>query len=402
MSGTLALTALLLSGCGTEDMETGQTAFGVVNDSPVTGLSYRSGNISGETDSLGRFSYYPGSAYTFSLGALTLANVSASDMGETVTPGTMAASYPVADRKQAMLGLTRFFLTADFDRNPDNGIRLFPDLANRAGAWGNIPPAFVLDLTSSDAQTVLQGIQSANGSPTLNWVSEADAISHLNKSMACTYSGLYYGTLTNGDRIATVLNSNSSLTTYLYNLASNEIHVFEDVFLFSDLQADTVSNRKELNGTGTSTLKLRYSADIRNPDAISAAVDYGNGYSATDKLLGRVGWADARRRFAGSVRTSGYPYGRDYVFIVETYGSSNQTVSGTIFNMQSGSAANMQGNLVLGNLKAVASLNGRDIEISGTTSGGSYSQTWNATIVEKVNGVESQKTFSVPGCSPVL
>lgn len=402
LSGALAVAALSLAGCGTEEMETGQTEYGVVHDSPIQGLSYRSGSISGETDSQGRFSYHPGSAYTFSLGALTLATISANDMRATVTPGTMVASYPVAQRKQAMIGLTRFFLTADYGGNPDDGIYLFPSLAAKAGLWGSVPSNFVLDFGSPGAATVLAGIREAYGNLTLDWESETTAVTHLNKSMACAYSGLYYGLLPNGERVATVMASDGVMTSYLYTPAQGKIHEYTDTFVFANLEANTELNRKELTDTEGSTVKLRYSHDIRSADQVGIAVNYGGGYPALDRPIGRIGWADAKRRFAGGVRTASFSYGRDYVFIVETYGSQS-IVSGTIISLQTGNAANMVGGITLGNLKATAALDGRDIELSGQITGADYSQNWAATITETISGnpVATPKSVAVKGCSPV-
>ncbi len=64
----------ILTGCIEEDSDSNSESenVGVFIDSPVKGLAYTSGDLSGFTDEAGRFNYEPGKSVQFSLGAVLL------------------------------------------------------------------------------------------------------------------------------------------------------------------------------------------------------------------------------------------------------------------------------------------------------------------------------------------
>ncbi len=394
----------LLSGCGEEYKSDTSIQTGVFRDSPVQGLWYEGQGSRGYTDSQGRFSYIPGNSYSFGIGKLVLGTAQPLSSSETVTPGRLALSFPTGQRKDAMIGLTRLLMTADYDRNPANGIRIFTPLDIFAQAWGNIPAEFVLDLANhADAQTVLAGIRAAYENPTLTYVTEAQAASHLNTSMSCAYSGAFYGVLADGSRTALVLDASRKITLIQYMPETGALHHYEavDPFLFSALEADINSNRVEIEDAEQSDTWLRYSHDLSYPDYVGISASQGGpgNFPAKDKAFSRFsGWADATRRYAGMVRSTPGPLGRDYVFVVETYGKD--IVSGKIVNMQSGESADIRGKLSKTLLTATAYIGSREIEIKGTIGNGTLSA-WNASLTEKIDGISPfTKDFSISGCKP--
>ncbi len=68
------ISASLLTACIDEesDSDSGSDNIGVFIDSPVKGLAYASGSVSGFTDDAGRFNYESGESVQFSMGAITL------------------------------------------------------------------------------------------------------------------------------------------------------------------------------------------------------------------------------------------------------------------------------------------------------------------------------------------
>lgn len=399
---------LLVTGCDEEALDTERAQVGVVADAPVRGLRYEGGGLQGETDASGRFSYIPGRTYTFSLGRLELGSVGISQGNATVTPGSLVAAFPVSQRKQAMLGLTRFLMTADFDANPENGIYLFSSLHNEAQAWAGIPASFMLDLESADAQAMLEGIRRANVNPALTYVTELKATQHLQKTMACSYSGAFYGVLPSGDHMAFVQEANGKLTARQYSPGSALVHSYASAsnFSFAALSADTAQNRVVLQDEGGDEVWLQYSHDIRYPDYVGVGVKVGamGSFPTLDRPLSRLaGQADATRRFAGVVRSSPYALGRDYVFVVETHGQRSN-VSGRILSLQTGTFAELNGSLSKEGLKVEAELEGRKITLSGkitsTGASGSITRKWSGELLEEVNGLSFPEEFAVEGCFP--
>jgi hypothetical protein len=390
--------ATFLVGCGEENMSEGRSQLGRVVDAPVAGLKLSAGSMSDMTDENGLFYYAPGTNYTFSVGRLVLGHASSFDSNATITPGTLAASFPVAQRKQAMLGLTRFFMTIDNDANPNNGIRILSSMHDVAQGWTGIPSDFMLNLGSTDAARMLSDIRSVNNNASLNWATTAQATAHLESSMACAYAGTFFGTMPNGDRVAVVVNRSGNIEARQYSPETNQLYKYNSTYSFSNLEADTALNQVTIQDVDSSGAWLRYSQDIRYPDYIGAAVRKGVGSSfpEKDRPLGRIGGiGEARLSFVGHIQTP-YPFGRDYAFIVNTYDQSR--ARGYIVNLQSGSIAELIGGISLGKLRVTTTLDGRAIELSGAIVGG-VNLSWSAKLDEKFNDVnQAVGPISAEGC----
>lgn len=413
---TSAAMSVLLMGCGNEDLALSQPQEGRFVDAPVSGLRYSAEGKYNFTETNGRFYYNPGYDYSFSIGKLVLGQVTLFHPNATVTPGSLAAPFPPNSRKDVMIGITRLLMTADLDVNPDNGIRIISSLDTEGGSWGDIPVSFVLDLAGNDAQRVLAGIRRTNAQPALTWVTEAKAKEHLAKSMLCAYSGAFYGELTNGDRVAMVLDGSGRVTTWQYTPESEDsgkLNRFSSQFSFSSLEADTTLNRVEIYDDASKAAEedpdnpvtvsdsdkswLRYSHDIRYPDYVGVSFKHGlSSFPAEDKPLERYGRAsDTQRVFAGLVQTS-FPFGRNYLYVVNIV--SQNTARGYLLNMMTGTSAELSGNVILGRINVSTVLEGRKISLSGSLGGGT-TPTWSASFHETFNAVvQTTGVVSVSGC----
>jgi len=90
---------------------------GVFIDSPVAGLSYTSGGLSGKTDSHGRFQYQPEESIAFAYGSINFGSAAAQPI---LTPQELSTD------QNTIVNQLRLLQTLDVDGDPSNGI-LLPD-----------------------------------------------------------------------------------------------------------------------------------------------------------------------------------------------------------------------------------------------------------------------------------
>ncbi|MFP4475265.1 MAG: hypothetical protein ACLFOY_06870 [Desulfatibacillaceae bacterium] len=119
---------VLFAGCGGEEEEPAPnaasgrtpTSSGVFVDSPVTGLGYESGGISGTTDHSGKFRYVKSGDVSFTLGDMLLGQVPGAPLvaPHDLIPGAVDERHPWATN------LCRLLQSLDKDRNPENGITI--------------------------------------------------------------------------------------------------------------------------------------------------------------------------------------------------------------------------------------------------------------------------------------
>jgi len=100
---------------------------GVFIDSPVTGLRYETETHNGVTDENGKFDYEEGETVTFYVGDIKLGSAPAA---EDISPIDIA-SNPQADLNTLEVqNIAAFLQTLDEDGNPDNGIKISPDVVS--------------------------------------------------------------------------------------------------------------------------------------------------------------------------------------------------------------------------------------------------------------------------------
>lgn len=99
---------------------------GVFIDSPVSGLGYETPTQSGVTDENGRFRYEDGQTIRFFIGGLSFGTTAAEPRLSPVdlVEGAEGPAHP------AVTNMARLLLSLDADCDPENGIRIAPDMAD--------------------------------------------------------------------------------------------------------------------------------------------------------------------------------------------------------------------------------------------------------------------------------
>lgn len=175
-SGTYLVVASFLTACGggggddapppTDEVLTKE---GVFLDSPVEGLYYTAGDMTGYTDNEGRFYYSEGSTVNFSIGDISLGSA----LGNAIlTPKSLLPGLENRlDRR--LTNQLRLLQTLDSDANPENGIQLYSQVHNYlAGQTIN----FDLSETDFAAQTAIRDLLRLFGKDQL--VAPLDALEH--------------------------------------------------------------------------------------------------------------------------------------------------------------------------------------------------------------------------------
>ena len=202
INGVLITTAAsLLVGCGGGDGASsggsveGQrtTGQGQLVDSPVAGLHYISGSLSGKTGPNGEFEYeivngVP-SKITFSFGTIEIGTA----LGQTfLTPVEIAQSNQIGD--DSVTNVVRLLLTLDEDGDSSNGVQISSNVADAADIfeWEQIDFTDV-EIDSQIAITqFLADYGSIRGEP-IALVDSDVANDHLQNTLNCLMSGLYFG-----------------------------------------------------------------------------------------------------------------------------------------------------------------------------------------------------------------
>ena len=182
--GQLFLTLLVMSACGggsdsvvsSSSTSQGSTVIltGVVVDSPVSNLSYKTATQSGTTNANGEFSYVEGETVTFSIGALNFPSVMATDA---VTPLQMAGS--ISPYNEVATNIAILLQSLDDNGNPADGIHIPATAVSVAAAINfNVPTA------TFQNNAVVTNMVANSGSTNTTLVTPAQAQAHLASSLA--------------------------------------------------------------------------------------------------------------------------------------------------------------------------------------------------------------------------
>jgi hypothetical protein len=197
-TGILSLS--LLIGCGGGggggSSSNPTTATGYFIDSPVQGLTYVSGGQSGTTDADGKFTYEVGKTVKFSIGAISLGEVSAKAK---MTPVDMVANADASNT--TVLKITRFLMTLDSDGDATNGITISDATKTSAQSASQI------DFSTATDSTLTTAIASLT---TNTLVTSTNAQTHLTSSIYGLYAGTYSGTYSGTDSGTWTVTINSS------------------------------------------------------------------------------------------------------------------------------------------------------------------------------------------------
>jgi len=200
MMTLLAVTCLLvLAVCGDDDkkgVEPEVQAAGRFLDSPVEGLSYESGSLSGVTTADGGFKYIAGSAVRFSLGSIVLGEGN----GKSIMTPVDLVSGARDENNQTVTNICRFLLTLDDDADPDGGVTITNDVRTAASGksvnFNQTPEAFGSDPNVTTTVAELTAITLAGQR---DLVAANDAQAHLRGTLLGIFSGAYSGRYDGGD-----------------------------------------------------------------------------------------------------------------------------------------------------------------------------------------------------------
>lgn len=177
---------LLLCACGGSGSSS-PTATGYFIDSPVAGLSYTSGTLTGLTGTDGSFTYEVGQPVTFKIGNMVLGTVSV-DKNNRIFPVDLVIGATDENHGNVSL-MAQLLQTLDSDKDPSNGITISDQ--TRAAI------STVINLADTDPQAALTLIQNTLGNTTL--IPETQAKEHIRTNLIKEYAGTWTGTFAGGD-----------------------------------------------------------------------------------------------------------------------------------------------------------------------------------------------------------
>jgi hypothetical protein len=164
------------------------TGTGVFVDSPVEGLKYVSGTVTGVTDQNGTYEYEVGLTVKFYVGDILVGETTPKAI---LTPKDLVPGANVDD--PTVLKIARFLMSLDADDNPSNGI-VIPSSVDNNCKGKSIDFATVID-------AILDGtIMQVTGKTTV--VTNSEAQVHLTETILNLLAGTYQG-MYGGDEIGT-------------------------------------------------------------------------------------------------------------------------------------------------------------------------------------------------------
>jgi hypothetical protein len=172
-ASSLALSTLLLAGCGGGGSSGPATASGTFIDSAVGGLHYTSGGHSGSTGTDGSFTCEVGQPVTFTIGNLVLPTVTCAAGTNVVSPMTLFGTADLTDPQ--VVNLAQLLQTLDSNSDPSDGITIGAGVYTASTDISGVS----FDDAGFDADVALGDfLAEAMGTPT-TLVSGADATAHL-------------------------------------------------------------------------------------------------------------------------------------------------------------------------------------------------------------------------------
>ncbi|MEO1037799.1 MAG: hypothetical protein AAFX44_19805 [Pseudomonadota bacterium] len=168
---------------------------GAFKDANVSGLSYESGQQSGVTNAVGRYTCETGNTVTFSVGAVELGSTECTTLA---SPPALVGNGQIDD--PAAANMARFLLMLDTDQDNRNGLNISEGLQVVADSW----PAIDFAAADFDAEVTVPISDIMSVEERMAFLpGEAFAIDHLRDTLSCAYSGAFVGT-TAGDRVTNV------------------------------------------------------------------------------------------------------------------------------------------------------------------------------------------------------
>jgi len=147
---------------------------GVLVDSAVAGIGYKTATQSGITNAKGEYSFLPGETVTFFIGNIQFPPVVAKG---TVTPLDIAQTTDI--NNQVVSNILVLLQSLDEDGNPSNGITIPSVAASKATS----AVSFDVSPLAFSANTTVIGLVANSGSVTKSLVSESSALSNFQSTL---------------------------------------------------------------------------------------------------------------------------------------------------------------------------------------------------------------------------
>lgn len=132
---------VILPACGGGDDKTNtdgdssNIAQGKFANNPVSGLNFKTASLSGKTAEDGSFQFVPGETVVFFMGESTnFIELGSTKGAAIITPAELNPPAGATAHEDFSANITSFLMTMDDDQNPDNGIRIKPELDRRLSA----------------------------------------------------------------------------------------------------------------------------------------------------------------------------------------------------------------------------------------------------------------------------
>jgi hypothetical protein len=195
------LCLLLLSGCGGSSSSSSSgsssvTATGVFTDSPVQGLRYVSGSLSGYTDSNGTFQYEKGQTVSFYVGDILIGQAN----GQAVLTPVNLVSGATDQTNPTVSNIAQFLQSLDDDGNPANGITITSQESTlAAGDTVNFNQSIANFANDGNMQTIVAALTAVTSGGSRNPVPSNTSQNNLQNTLLALLSGNWSGTYSGGD-----------------------------------------------------------------------------------------------------------------------------------------------------------------------------------------------------------
>jgi uncharacterized repeat protein (TIGR03806 family) len=242
-------------------------------DGPVSGAQYQ---IQGSdsillTESDGGFKYFSGDIIKFTIGGISLGQ---SATAKFITPAQIQAN------DQAAVNLSRFLLTLDEDKNPDNGIQISTTVRDTAAGLSISANEFEATDGEFDDSALADFARSANGDSRALIARRVAEI-----ELACSNQDISDGTFNGDCNIWYIADNNNpasapneaqtqeqvdTLTALFATKAGDTIEFSEGVFEFTTTLDMAHKQGITIKGQGMATTILDF-AESRSPEGISVS-----------------------------------------------------------------------------------------------------------------------------------
>lgn len=336
----IASLSVIISGCkddtstqedkSQEKPVTVTSGTGLLIDSSVTGVNFRSGDIVGVTGNNGEFRYEiingSPSDITFSFGKIPLGTTKGQPI---VTPLDFFPNATI--ESQGVKNLIRFLMMLDNDSDASNGIEIYDEIVSMTDAYDWLPIDFT-DSSFENQSALIQVISDVSSLVSIPLVlpDELVAINHFSSSARCLISGTYFGDFSGDDHgpIALGIDPNTSEVGGIAWSRLNSIGIgipisTTPVMLESSFPFSSVSDSQSIfsgNITGYENINGKWVNEQFNTSG-----DFSASKMANDK--------DARYKFTGTFLAEIPSVGLVPIGLLVINISSDNTVSGSLVDI---------------------------------------------------------------------